>query len=1086
MDALKYFSENKLAGYYVQDTKDGRGRLPRSTIVVDHHEGSLGLSLGLEPGQGLTAKQFLGLLNGKWDGQQLVKTRTNRGADLIFSVPKSVSEAAVAAEATGDSQRRQRLDNAILEAANWTIRNHVDQQAPFGRRSAPGGKRSPGMQGTPTEAFAGEILGMPFLQRAARPNTGTQKRGAPPDIHLHVHYLVAPIVRDPDSGKFYTLDTGKVFRRKWFERMDQAFQYRLAENLRNLDYGIEACDWSDAHDGRVSWELQGSSPEARRHWSSNHERLVQLRREVEDATGRPATDKVLNKILYDTRLPKDAAAKKADSLNPVWQAWVADAERAGVPIGEFTSRGQAVDVGLARIQVWERLYSPAGLTRDGALFEDDSILPTLLRCANGLGLGEGDIDEMHQEIRQEVVEIPTPEGTRFTTARELAEERFIEATAADKAAEVRPTPPNGVTKATIAALPFTLDDRQTEAVKAFCGPSAWVHVTGDAGTGKTTMTSTAVEIMRTAGLVDEVVVVSTAAKAARDTAKKINADHGWSVDACERAIEFGTIRPTKRTLVIIEEAGMFSNNGIARTLKAIGPATVRFLGDDKQLEAIGPAGWYQDDLAKHGSVHLNEVRRHIDPADAQTYRQVRNGEAPAALATLKGQGRLHVSGTPEDSTVAITDKWRALRDEGLSADQIRITTDASNQKVDELNRWAQRDRRERGELTGEPLALRSRRGDREWVLYKGDSVLFLKPHGRGRNKVVNGSTATVMNIDARTRNVRLRLDDGRVTSVLMQTEAELQPIGLAYAQHANKMQGAEVKIALVAPGSPAVTNRFTAYSMLTRSTHETHVFADAETHGDQRSSPEERESSVEANLGEVWSEGTAKRTALSMMREATERPDLAQNAAVRTRERHYAAVVSDVAPEVDARSLMSAPAWPTLAKRLEQLHGQQLDAAAMISEAAASRELTTAHDPAATLVRRLDRTPSIPLMTPTTDLGHDTPTPTRPDLSRTSSTAARNGERRYAALASEVPTPETKLSLAERWKRFTKVQEHSPVEVAPEPLVQHPPTLAERWQRFRHPKLADRVRAAKPPPVVPELQQAQSRSQSRGIGLSRF
>jgi hypothetical protein len=92
--------------------------------------------------------------------------------------------------------------------------------------------------------------------------------------------------------------------------------------------------------------------------------------------------------------------------------------------------------------------------------------------------------------------------------------------------------------------------------------------------------------------------------------------------------------------------------------------------------------------------------------------------------------------------------------------------------------------------------------------------------------------------------------------VRVDAHAHKQTLGLNYATHANRTQGAEFPIALVMPGN-GQTNANSGYSMVTRSTHETHVYADRETHGPNP---------LDA-LGKAWSERGIKQSALSALNE---------------------------------------------------------------------------------------------------------------------------------------------------------------------------------------------------------------------------
>ena len=121
------------------------------------------------------------------------------------------------------------------------------------------------------------------------------------------------------------------------------------------------------------------------------------------------------------------------------------------------------------------------------------------------------------------------------------------------------------------------------------------------------------------------------------------------------------------TLVIIDEAGMADTLTLDAAVQfAIDRgASVRLVGDDRQLAAIGAGGVLRDIKQTHGALHLTELHRFINPAEAPASLALREGK-PEALNFYLDHDRVHVGDiatTVEDAFSA----WVSDRAAGLDA-----------------------------------------------------------------------------------------------------------------------------------------------------------------------------------------------------------------------------------------------------------------------------------------------------------------------------------------------------------------------------------------------------------------------------------
>lgn len=84
-------------------------------------------------------------------------------------------------------------------------------------------------------------------------------------------------------------------------------------------------------------------------------------------------------------------------------------------------------------------------------------------------------------------------------------------------------------------------------------------------------------------------------------------------------------------------------------------ASVRLIGDDQQLGAIGAGGVLRDIATSHGALHLDHVLRFSDPAEAHAF-ALRSGDI-GALATTLTNNRVHLV-DPDTATGQLLAAWQ--------------------------------------------------------------------------------------------------------------------------------------------------------------------------------------------------------------------------------------------------------------------------------------------------------------------------------------------------------------------------------------------------------------------------------------------
>jgi AAA domain len=413
----------------------------------------------------------------------------------------------------------------------------------------------------------------------------------------------------------------------------------------------------------------------------------------------------------------------------------------------------------------------------------------------------------------------------YTSQRILdAEQRLLTAAGRLDGASVDQTAVN------LALLEMTangtaLDTGQASLVRQMCTSGARLQLAiAPAGAGKTT----AMRALTLSWTEDGGQVIGLAPSAAAaavlgeqtgirtDTLAKLT----WSLDHGELLDWMAAVGPA--TLIIIDEAGMADTLSLDTAVRfAVDRgASVRLIGDDQQLAAIGAGVVLRDIRNIHGALHLTELHRFTDPAEAQASLALREGD-PSALGFYLDHGRVHV-GDLAKITEDVFAAWVLDRSAGLDAIMLAPTREL----VAELNRRA-RDHRRDGVPAGQEVRLGD--GNRASV---GDMIITRANDRRLRlaanDWVKNGDRWTITHIN-RSGGLTVRHSRSQFKCQLP-ADYVTASTGLGYATTIHGAQGvsADTTHGLLT----GQESRQQLYTMLTRGRHANHLYLQLVGDGD--------------------------------------------------------------------------------------------------------------------------------------------------------------------------------------------------------------------------------------------------------------
>jgi len=507
-----------------------------------------------------------------------------------------------------------------------------------------------------------------------------------------------------------------------------------------------------------------------------------------------------------------------------------------------------------------------------------------------------------------------------------------------------------------------LTSGQADLVRAMAGSGQRVQLAiAPAGTGKTTaMRILGAAWAETGGTVVGLAPSAAAAKALADqldvpcdTLAKLT----WSLDHPEQPTPAWMAGIGPDSLVIIDEAGMADTLSLDRAIAEvmIRGGSVRLVGDDRQLSAIGAGGVLRDIEAEHGACRLHEVLRFDDPAEAAASTALREGRTEA-LGYYLDHDRIHV-GDIMTMAHAVLDAWTRDHANGLDALMLAPTRDL----VSRLNQLAQQRALEGRTMIGRRTGLADRN-----IAVAGDLVITRHNARRlpvgSRDWVKNGDRWRVASVatDGSLRVQSLRSKH----AVTLPADYVSEWVDLGYATTIHGAQGltADTMHGL----ATGEESREQLYTMLTRGRQANHLYlqvvGDGDPHGLAHTDSFYLLTGVE-RLERILARDDAPVSASTELREQDNPARLLAPAVARYTDALGVAaeqvVGADVVRRLDDEAdqvvlwLTECPAWETLRADLLNLAADGHDPVTLLRQAANMGELDTARDPAAVLDYRL-------------------------------------------------------------------------------------------------------------------------------------
>jgi conjugative relaxase-like TrwC/TraI family protein len=898
------------------------------------------------------------------------RTQTVAGFDLTFSPVKSVSTLWAVAEPAVAAVIEQAHQAAVNDALAF-----IEKHALF-TRTGPQGIRQVNVRGLVAAAF-----------------THRDSRAGDPDLHTHV--AVANKVQTLD-GRWLSIDGRVMFKANVAasETYNTALEQHLRDNL-----GVRFAERPGTDPAkRPIREIVGVDPRLNQRWSTRRTHINTRRGDLavqfQHDHGRPPTPVEALHLAQQATLETRDAKHEPRSLTEQRATWLSEAaavlgsseavasmvQTALAPPAETTPIADTrwiaqtashitavMEESRSTWQMWhvraeaQRHVRTIDAPAEQAAALVDLLVDEVLDRRSVALAAPDNILEPEVLRRVDGSSVYTVAGADLYTSQRIldAERRLLTAAGRRDGSAVDQVAVE-LALLEMAANGTALDAGQAFLVRRMCSSGARLQLAiAPAGAGKTT----AMRALTLAWTQDggQVLGLATSAAAAAVLAEQTGirtdtlAKLTWSLQAGDLPQWAGAVG--RSTLLIIDEAGMADTVSLDTAVQfAIKRgASVRLVGDDQQLAAIGAGGVLRDITHTHGALRLTELHRFTDPAEAAASLALREGQ-PEALDFYLDHGRVHV-GDLATTTQDAFNAWVSDRAAGLDTIMIAPT----RHLVAELNVRARAHRLDHSPAAAE-VTLAD--GNRASI---GDVIITRSNDRRLRltatDWVKNGDRWTITQVgkqgDLTVRHTRSH------HTVRLPADYVRTSTGLGYATTIHAAQG--VTADTMHGLATGQESRQQLYTMLTRGRVANHVYLQVVGDGDPHSI--------------IRPDTVAPRTPTETLRQILARDDTPTSATTLLRElsdpaaRLYAAVQRytdslQVAAEhlvglqivqlLDDRAdqvipeLTSEPSWPTLRAHLLALAAETGEHPLLHLQAAATgRELHTANDMAAVLDWRL-------------------------------------------------------------------------------------------------------------------------------------
>ena len=729
--------------------------------------------------------------------------------DVTLSAPRSVS----LAWAFASYDTKCLIEAAQQRAARATLAM-LEREATWARRGRNGGY---------IEQVA--LSSATFRHGESRPAAHADGRTfADPNLHTHCVCINLATRGDGTVGGLHS-----KLQRDFKMAAGATYHAALAHELERIGFVIDRIGKNGI------FEIAGVDDRTIRYFSAR-------RQQIDDELAAYGVTSAEAVALAAAIAKATRSSKRSKETYRQEEDWAEAAQSVGIDVATFTERlrerTRVFDREAAERLLSERLAGlPASLTEHESVFERRELLRSVAAALVGTGLpaerAQGEVDRLLREravleIGRDALGLPC-----YSTSEMIAIEREVVATAQRLAS--RSWQAVDLDDLAIRCKAARLSAEQTEAVSAAAGGTAIAIIEGAPGAGKTTTLAPIVDAYRDLGC--RVIATATAWRIANmlrdDLGVEARASASWIA-----AIKAGQSVLDKRTVLIVDEAGLLSSRDMHALLGAVAKAGAKLVlvGDRRQLQAIG-AGPGLDLVARAvDAARVDTIVRQRDAWARDAVTAFGAGRAATALKAFADRGLLIEAEGAKAAITAVVDEASRAHFQEQSGSVLILAK--SNATVAAISREVRERRKAAGLIAGKEVTFKAATPSghaTDICLGRGDLIRFLVRDDE--LSVVNGTIATVLKVSERRslagagRRIRIEADIGGRKVIFDPTrlsDSQGRPrLGWAYAATIHSSQGRTVDRAVVYVDP--TYNRFDIYVAASRARQRTTLVVDAKS-----------------------------------------------------------------------------------------------------------------------------------------------------------------------------------------------------------------------------------------------------------------
>ena len=894
--------------------------------------------------------------------QRKPKQQTVAGFDLVFTPTKSVS----IAWGLGDERLRKGIETAHEKAIEDAL-TYLEDNAVYTRRGAAGIRQEETKSG---------LIATKFRHYDSREG----------DPNLHDHLVVANKVQGQD-GRWLTLDGRMLYAHN--VAASELYNSKIAEYI-HADLGLEFV--GNERKGRKIYELAGITPETITAFSSRRSQVSKTLEELEQkyiqehgyAPNEKARIKLSQQATLATR-PHKSEARSLAELHEVWTQTVSDkglnlpTNEALLPHLQSASTQHAAKVIEGQSQAlmttdaehaaniierleqtrstWKRTHIEAETRRyfrditSGSGIDDTKFKNTVAATVEQSVALNDFVSEQHlpdNSLRSNGVSVYRRADYELFSSNGIyeGERNIVHAATSEKIIPAATHDTFDSQRDYLKAKGGLLSSTQEDMARSFVTDERLLVVgIGPAGAGKTTSMKVAVDTVHATG--QRVFGLAPTAVAATVMKNELGIEASTIASFVgDNSVISSQVKPGD--MILVDEIGMAATGDLSKILDTARErgASVRGIGDYRQLAAIGSGGALRLIESKAGAIYLEDVFRFKNQDEAAASLALRE---PSLVGDDKpfgwylDNGRI-TAGAKEGMVDDVFAAYCADVADGKNS----LMLAGTNEDVKALNVLGQNAAIAAG--TVKESESKSVLLDDGTTAYVGDKVLTRKNNyqlktNQGKDFVKNGDLWHVKAISA---EGELKLQHTAHTgTVTIPAQYASEYVQLGYASTINRAQGSTVDTTHAVVD--ASTDRAAAYVALSRGRESNKLYVAT----DETTTRDDVLTAITANFDRNLSfheEAAAQRTAERNVANRLARYDDLSTTAM---EEAMKNVVINAVGEEAAQPIYTADGWGALATELAKTYRGGLDPEAVFTRAWQQNPLDDAEDVAAVLQWRV-------------------------------------------------------------------------------------------------------------------------------------